>query len=76
MANSDSPVEDIRSRPGMYVGDTCNGSGLAHLVWELVSNAIDEHLAGRASRISVEIQADGVISVDDDGRGIFSGARS
>ena len=54
----------------MYVGETNDGDGLAHLVWELVSNAVDEHLAGRCSRVAVEIEDDGTFAVLDDGRGI------
>ncbi|MGC4090515.1 MAG: ATP-binding protein [Polyangiaceae bacterium] len=53
----------------MYIGDVHDGSGLAHMVWEVLSNALDLHLAGRAIRISIEIRADGAVSVDDDGPG-------
>ena len=60
----------VRKRPGMYIGDTTNGAGLHHLLWELVSNVIDQHLIGNATELGVELSADGWITVRDDGGGI------
>ncbi|MCA9642403.1 MAG: hypothetical protein H6718_24160 [Polyangiaceae bacterium] len=63
-------LEPVRKRPGMYVGDVHNGSGLHHLFREVLANALDQHLAGHCNQIAVELGADGSCTVEDDGLGI------
>ena len=69
-----SGMEAVRRRPGMYIGDTEDGTGLHHLLWEVIGTSVDEHREGNASYLRVAFHDDGAVTVEDDGRGIPIGA--
>jgi len=69
-------LEAVRRRPGMYIGDTEDGSAMHHMLWEVVGNGVGQHLAGHASYLRVAFHDDGAVSVEDDGEGIPVASRS
>ena len=63
-------LESMRRRPGMCIGEALDGSGLTNRLWNVVANALDEHLAGHCDRVAIEVAGDRAINVEDNGRGI------
>ena len=69
-------LEAVRKRPGMYLGDPHDGSALHHCIWEVVDNAVDEHLAGYCDAVEIVLQKDGSVTIVDHGPGIPVGIHS